>query len=113
MKKTEEAIQPAEHAALAVLATLDKGRAAIQLTDAQRSAVSALLDVADPKKPATVTLKLTYRVNDEGSVFVDYAVDAKLPKHATGIGFYYVNDQFDLVREDPSGGHDLKEMLND
>lgn len=107
---TKETNRHPDHAALDMLAILDKGRAGIQLTEAQRNVVTAVLAVADPKKKGQVVLKINYYYNSEGQIYVDYDVSATPPKPATGVGFFYANDDFDLVRNDPQGELNLDEL---
>lgn len=89
--------------ALDLLADINKGKAAAELTDEIHTALTAM---ADTGRPAVVVLTIKFdpdkKAVDE-RVYVTAAVTSKLPRLPERASMFYLTDENNLTRTDPKG----------
>lgn len=104
MAKTPPTSDPADtfkRPALDLLAELNRGKTAAQLTDEIHK---ALTEIANTGRPATVTLTLKIEPDKKAAderIFVTPAITSKLPRLPEAASLFYLTDDHNLTRSDP------------
>ena len=96
--KTKPAAPPVDGAFLRSLQNYRKGEILSELSDALRKVNEA---VAAAKKPGTITLKVKVSPNGDAYTYAP-EVTVKLPMTPKPAAIFFMDDQFNLVREDPN-----------
>lgn len=83
-----------------ILRDIRKGRV---VDDATQKLQRVVESVMETKKPGTLTIQLTVKPqkNDDEQVVIISTVKAKTPEMDLPDAIFFVDDDFDLVRDDP------------
>lgn len=95
------AVEEFKRPALDLLAELNRGKTALELTDEIHK---ALKKIAETGRPGSVTLTLKIEPDKKAAderVFVTPAVTSKLPSLPQPSSLFYLTDDHNLTRQDP------------